>query len=164
MTRHSGRPSTALALALASLAFLTLSSRPLTAEGDGIYRNITPAQLLAIMHDSLGFEAEDVSDEDGPKVRWDIMEGKKAFILIQNESQALMFYYGTSGTQATLQDVNRWNQGYRFSRAYLDKDGDPILELDLDMEGGVTEARIRDYLKTCKQSLNGFLSEVINKK
>ena len=41
------------------------------------------------------------------------------------------------------------------------KDGDICLELDLDMAGGVTVARIKDFIKTCKVSLIAFEKEVV---
>jgi hypothetical protein len=39
---------------------------------------------------------------------------------------------------------------------------DPHLELDLDICGGVTEDRIRDFLKTCKVSFTAWQDEVVN--
>jgi len=39
-------------------------------------------------------------------------------------------------TQITLEQINAWNRSQRFGRAYLDKDNDPILEMDVDLDDG----------------------------
>jgi hypothetical protein len=45
-------------------------------------------------------------------------------------------------------DMNEWNAQYRFTRAWLDDDGDPVLAMDIDITGGVTPARLDDALDT----------------
>jgi hypothetical protein len=35
-----------------------------------------------------------------------------------------------------LETVNEWNRSQRFGRAYLDKENDPILEMDVDLDDG----------------------------
>jgi hypothetical protein len=39
-------------------------------------------------------------------------------------------------TGPSLDRMNEWNRGKRFSRAYLDKENDPILEMDVDLDDG----------------------------
>ena len=56
----------------------------------------------------------------------------------------------------TLERINAWNREKRFSRAYLDKDGDPVLESELDLEGGVTRQAIISFLETFETSLSRF--------
>jgi hypothetical protein len=47
-----------------------------------------------------------------------------------------------------LEKINEWNRGKRFGRAYLDKENDPILEMDLDLDdGGVSQALFIDNLQ-----------------
>jgi hypothetical protein len=36
----------------------------------------------------------------------------------------------------SLEHLNEWNRSQRFGRAFLDTDGDPILEMDLDLDDG----------------------------
>ena len=54
----------------------------------------------------------------------------------------LNFYLGFLDVKPTLEKINEWNFGKRFSRAYLDQDKDACVEMDLDMVKGVTA----DYL------------------
>ncbi|MDQ1686967.1 MAG: hypothetical protein QOC82_3704 [Frankiaceae bacterium] len=35
-----------------------------------------------------------------------------------------------------LDSINEWNRSERFGRAYLDKENDPILEMDIDLDDG----------------------------
>ena len=39
-------------------------------------------------------------------------------------------------TTLPLETINAWNQSQRFGRAYLDKENDPILEMDVDLDDG----------------------------
>jgi hypothetical protein len=39
-------------------------------------------------------------------------------------------------TPLPLETINEWNRSERFGRAYLDKENDPILEMDLDLDDG----------------------------
>ena len=39
-------------------------------------------------------------------------------------------------TAPSLDRMNEWNRGKRFGRAYLDKENDPILEMDVDLDDG----------------------------
>ncbi|MBN2170238.1 MAG: YbjN domain-containing protein [Candidatus Krumholzibacteriota bacterium] len=97
-------------------------------------------------------------DEDGDIVMR--MEGSKILFLIAKDKAAIQFSYAVAGTNADMQKVNQWNVSKRFSRAFLDDENDPHLELDIDLAGGVTIARVRDFIRTCRISLVTFRVEV----
>ena len=47
-----------------------------------------------------------------------------------------------------LQTINEWNSSQRFGRAFLDKENDPVLEMDVDLDdGGVTPLLFIDNLE-----------------
>ncbi|MFL6845857.1 MAG: YbjN domain-containing protein [Allosphingosinicella sp.] len=47
------------------------------------------------------------------------------------------FHSGYDLTESPgLERMNEWNRGNRFGRAYLDKENDPILEMDVDLDDG----------------------------
>lgn len=61
----------------------------------------------------------------------------------------------------SLEDINRFNQGTRFSRAVLLKDDNRVtisLEAQLDCLGGVTDAVIRQFILRFDGELKGFVS------
>jgi len=47
-----------------------------------------------------------------------------------------------------LESINEWNRSQRFGRAYLDKEGDPIVEMDIDLDdGGLSRALFIDNME-----------------
>ncbi|WP_128415146.1 YbjN domain-containing protein [Thermus tenuipuniceus] len=52
-----------------------------------------------------------------------------------------------------LEELNEWNRGRRFSRAYLDKEGDPWVEWELDLAGGVTRETLRRFFRMFSQAV-----------
>ncbi|WP_409613853.1 YbjN domain-containing protein [Phenylobacterium sp.] len=48
----------------------------------------------------------------------------------------------------TLEQINGWNRGKRFGRAYLDDEMDPFLEMDVDFEHGATAEAVVNALDT----------------
>lgn len=54
------------------------------------------------------------------------------------DCEDLNFYLGFLDIKPTLDDINDWNYNKRFSRAYIDQDGDACVEMDLDLVRGVT--------------------------
>lgn len=63
------------------------------------------------------------------------------------EYASLLFYAGWEAqTEPSLSVVNQWNLQSRFGRAYVDESGDPAIELDLLLVGGVTAQTISEYI------------------
>ncbi|MDR2613283.1 MAG: YbjN domain-containing protein [Deltaproteobacteria bacterium] len=150
----------ALAFAVAALALLQPS--PLAAQRFGMLTTIEPAKLVGVLKD-MGMDAKDDSEGDTKKVLW-MLGDQRCFFFFPPGGESIQFYYGVTGTDVTLQDINTWNRDYRYSRAYMDDDGDPILELDLDLAGGISEGRLKDFVTTCQVSFDKWRSNIISKK
>ena len=57
----------------------------------------------------------------------------------------------------SLETINAWNSSQRFGRAYLDKEGDPRLEMDIDLDdGGMSRALFLDNLEFWETVLGKF--------
>ena len=57
----------------------------------------------------------------------------------------------------SLERLNEWNRGQRFGRAYLDKDNDPILEMDVDLDdGGLSRLLFIDNIEYWASVLEKF--------
>jgi hypothetical protein len=53
------------------------------------------------------------------------------------ECATVQFHSGYDLTKSVgLDRINEWNSSQRFGRAYLDKESDPILEMDVDLDDG----------------------------
>lgn len=60
-------------------------------------------------------------------------------------------------TKVGLDRINEWNRSQRFGRAYLDKEDDPILEMDVDLDdGGVSSPLFIDNIEFWASVLGNF--------
>lgn len=79
--------------------------------------------------------------------------------LLFNKGKNLQFYAGFK-KKVTLSRINEWNASKRYTRAYADKEGDPVLEADIDLEGGVTYGAITEFFKTWVTSVKLFTQHI----
>jgi hypothetical protein len=121
-----------------------------------VYTSINTQTLEAIMK-SEGYSV--TADKDGDII-WKI-EGLNAALMIDEKGDSLLFQISFSESKANLQHVNAWNQNKRYSRTYIADDDRVVLELDLSLNGGVSKARIIDFLKTSRLSLAAWTKEVV---
>ena len=56
--------------------------------------------------------------------------------------------------------INAWNASKRFSRAYLDGEGDAILEMDVVINGGVSTEMLNSSFEYWRLSLNQFVKHI----
>ncbi len=69
-------------------------------------------------------------------------------MLFQMGDGDFQLYYGASGIKLTPEQINEWNRTKRLSRAYIDQEGNPVLESDLITDGGITEQNLIAFVKT----------------
>jgi len=60
----------------------------------------------------------------------------------QTTCNDMNFYAGFLGAKLPPEKINRWNQDKRFGKAYLDQDGDAVIEMDVNIQDGVTRANM----------------------
>jgi Putative bacterial sensory transduction regulator len=84
-------------------------------------------------------------------IKWKI-EGVETFLVVDPKGDCIQFYV-TCGNKMPAEKANAWNQDMKYSRTYINSDGDPSLCLDLDLAGGISRERLLDFLNTCKLSL-----------
>jgi len=133
-----------------------LFSSPVSAQkGESIYSTISVQQLYKLMA-SEGYSVE--ISKTGKTVQWK-MEGYGHTLFVADDGKSIQFYSGFKD-KTSLKAINEWNKGKRYSRAYLDDSDDPVLELDLDLDGGVTKAGLLNFFLTCRASLNAFVSHI----
>jgi len=63
-------------------------------------------------------------------------------------------------SKPTLETLNGWNRDKRFSRAYLDADGDAILEMDLIVQGGLTAKNLLEVFTYWRLTLDQFTAYI----
>jgi hypothetical protein len=61
----------------------------------------------------------------------------------------------------SLDLINQWNRSQRFGRAYLDNEGDPILEMDVDLDdGGLSRLLFIDNVEFWTSVLGKFETHI----
>lgn len=155
---------TASAFGLIAAVALTLAPAPAQAHGSVVVAQSSSQVVSTMSRDQLkAFLTSEgysfTTDEDGDIV-WKI-EGFRTLLLVAKDEKSIQFRAAFGDGNATLKKVNEWNRTKKYSRSYLDNEGDPVLELDLDLDGGVARARIADFLKTCRISFTAWQDEVV---
>jgi hypothetical protein len=67
---------------------------------------------------------------------------------LMNDGQIVRVAFSARGRQVPATAVNAWNRRTILSRAWVDEAGMATCESELDLEGGVTGARLRDFVRT----------------
>jgi len=77
------------------------------------------------------------------------------------ECDEIQFSAGWSGANASLDDINKWNSKKKYGKAYLDRDGDPRLDMMVNLDYGVTEKNLDDSFNWWTKVLGGFKKEIL---
>lgn len=140
-------PSFAWGLSFAAIA---LSAQCLAAPlPDG---GITAPEMATRLR-AAGFQAEQTTDREGDPLLRSMYEGAKCSVYFYEcggrpRCKSIQFAAGWSQTGITAQQVADWNHNKRFGRVYLDREGDPWVEMDVDLEhGATTEAVANDIVR-----------------
>lgn len=94
------------------------------------------------------------------KIRITSDSGIKLLIFNQRDNGSLTFRMYFDGDNTSLKTVNKWNATKRFLTAYIDEDGELVLQNDLDVEVGISEAYLLDTLATFFMGAYMFMSEM----
>ena len=114
--------------------------------------NALSQRQLALLAKSVGAE---VSLRD--KVRIVAKFGElKSYFVYSPKNHVLMAHARFSGFSFELKALNEWNRTRRFSRVYLDKDRDVVLEAEIDLEPGLRPKVIQSWIKNFGLVLNLF--------
>ena len=160
-----GRMALGVGLSLLALGAALTSAQDVGVEQPKVLTSISAEEMTQLL-DGLLLDYEQSTDDDGDPIfiiRFADYSGVLVFYDVTDGSAgALLFQaFFTSGEEAfPLEMVNNWNTARRYTRAYVDADGDAALESDLDLAGGVTEETIRRFIRTFSTSLPGFAEAI----
>lgn len=131
----------------------TRSSSP-TLSGDNL-REINPEQIMLLVK-AVGGDIKRFGN------RLMAIFGKiKTQIVYTRKDRVLTAHARFKGYSNDLKFINDWNRTKRFSRAYIDKDQDIVLEAEIDLEPGVSEEAIKNWLKGFGVILNFFQHSLV---
>lgn len=162
--RPTGFASLAFAVALLSGASFASEAvaqkRPPRSQmqGETIGR-IFPGQMAALLRER-GNPAEVITENNRTRIRTEIGSRRSSIHFYAcNDDGCQSIQYRTlfqRHERFTLAFVNAWNYEKRFAKAYLDRDGDLVLEWDVDLDGGVSVAYVAESIATFQTMLNTF--------
>lgn len=90
-------------------------------------------------------------------------DGRKIVLFIKKNGD-LQLFFAISGGKWNHRTINEWNRNNRLSRAYLDKDNEPVLESDLMAGTGLSDEQITAFVSHFTQfSMNNFRRFLIEK-
>jgi len=139
--------------------------------------------LLAVMMLAAPAAAEDLVDGKDPEVILNIASGYGSASLskddygdplIEGRINGLLYYVffydckenkdctsiqfsaTFDNPEITVDGINRWNKEKRFSSAYLDPDGDAVLQYDLNLAFGVSRGNLDDTFDYWRTVLGEF--------
>ena len=120
-----------------------------------IYRLDAP-EVLKIVTD-MGYDSAFI-DDDGDLIIH--MHDYKVLLMLRPDNSNMMMLFSVAGTDASMRDTNAWNAERRFSMAYIDNEGDPVLQSDFDLSGGVSYEAVREFVRTYDMSLGEFITVI----
>ena len=152
------------ALALGAATFL--SATPAHAE---MINAANPATIKAIV-ESQGWPATIVAKPgDDPYIESN-RGGLKFLVLFMNcdegkKCKTLQYYMGFNDAKSvSIEQLNKWNSEKRFARAYRDGSGDPVLEMDVDLDfAGLPRENLSYSLSTWAALMDAYRAFVFEK-
>lgn len=148
-----GKLGTVAGIAVALNSAAPLAAQNVTADVD---------RIAAILQQE-GYQAKRLGDPGEPRIETS-MGGYAAAVYFYGcdakgkGCKSVQFYSGFNPkTSPTLDAMNEYGRANRFGRVYLDKDGDPVIEMDIDLEaGGMPQALFVDNLAYWNSILGRF--------
>lgn len=143
----------------AAAASLSVAAAPAQAE---LVNAVNPAAIKAIV-ESQGWPAKLIGKPgDDPYIE-STRNGLKFLVLFMNCSEGrncktLQYYMGFSDAKGiSFEKLNAWNKEKRFARAYRDNDGDPVLEMDVDLDfDGIPRENLGETFNTWASLMDSF--------
>ena len=116
-----------------------------------ILKEIPPAKMRSILQ-GMGFEFKEEPGDKRTTFRLQLAGFK---VTLDDDLDHIHFWTGFTDIVDTIK-VNNWNRDNWFSRAYMDKAQNPIIEADLDLEGGVTRENVEAFIRRFRTSVDTF--------
>lgn len=125
----------------------------------------SPTALFALAK-AEGYRPEMINKRgETPSFRFTI-DDKKSILLFmdcddaERNCKTVQFYAGYSvDTVFDTDRINEWNRDKRFGRAYVDNSGDPVIEMDLDLDfAGIPRENIVEAFKLWRSLTGRFES------
>ncbi len=148
-----------------ALLMTTILTQPIMAQN-----MIDGSNVDDVLNIAKGYGAAtlELNDEGKPAIRGRI-EGNAYYLAFQNCSSAtacedffLQAYFINPVVDYEL--INKWNYNERWTKVYYDGDLDAVLEMDFNMNGGVSVKNFDQAFSIWSQMLEEFFDDFLTKK
>jgi hypothetical protein len=147
MRRLGRRVSLVAIIAGALLAAPVFAPRVAAQE---VLSEVSTEQLRKLL-EAMGYEVEQPKED----VLQFAIEGHTA-IIINNKTNIQLYSYFKK-KKIDLKKINEWNATKRYSRVYIDRDGDAVIDWDIDLEGGTTAGALKESIRTYRIGVMTFV-------
>ena len=150
------------------IAKTLIAAALLAASAPALAQNVTadPQKLVGVLQ-AAGYQAELGKDNTGDPMITSAAAGSKFVVLFYNctnHAACSTIQFQTAWAmkvKPTLATINEWNHGNRFGRAYIDKEGDPGIMMDVNLDkGGMSTSLFRDNLEVWVAVLGNFKKQL----
>lgn len=131
---------------------------------EGLFDALTPAQVVAMLK-SLGREPEDKTDKDQPIYKIKLANLNVLMFLYNKQKDGEGYLSGSLSCgfnmtdKPTLAVINKWNLDKRFTKAYLNDEGNPRLEMDFVFVG-CSAKNFKEYMGLFEASLKSYVKHI----
>lgn len=148
------------------LAACLLAAGPAFAAAPALVDGTDPAVVMELMR-GYGSARPDKGQDGSPMIRGRINgNGFSAFFYDCDGDGANCGSIGLSAyfdrTDVAVDAINEWNRANRFGRVYLRDDGKPVIEMDVELTGGITADNFEAALDRWSAILQDFDDNVVN--
>ena len=144
-------------MGLAMLAGLLLAPAAGAAVRDSITKEEVAAALRAVGATDVSLERDAAGD---PMVAANLHDADFQVLMYDCSGDRCASIQFRSGYDLddgmSWDEMNDWNTALRYGKAWLDEEGDPFIELDLDLSGGSSDGQVRKYVAMWDAMLSGF--------
>ena len=116
-----------------------------------ILKEASPVRMRSILQ-GMGFKFTEESNNGANSFHFQL-DGYN--ITLFDQTSDLQLYTGSPG-KVDVERVNEWNRNYRFGRAYVNENGNPVLEADLNLKGGVTREAVEIFIMQFETTLHSY--------
>lgn len=139
-------------VAMASMLAMSLLSVPAYAADQAKF---TDQEVVSALRQE-GYSAIEIVEKGAIRIKVDGM----IYMLFNREDGDLQAFFGLNETKISYQTINAWNRDTRLSRAYLDRNQDPILEADLLANGGISSKNITEFFRIFVLASKKYMSHL----
>lgn len=157
--------------ALVAAVPVLLAAAPAAASEQAVYQSLSPQDVMEILLLN-GLTADTQSINGGEVVANQrvVVEDRIAWIVYlyncgeDGRCSDIQFRAAFSGARPTLEAMNDWNSSHRFTRAYRTDDGEAVLEMDVNAQGGVTVGHVSSLIPLWRAALGRYYLQLAGRR